>query len=150
MGHIFRRNCDLREFRSRVRWLSLVWEFRIPIRCVITPLWSPPNPLSQVISLISRISSDLPLLSQLHPPSLPSSSTTQPSSQNTKLRHPSLSLCMRWSTVNTQNSIRWVLHTPHTASSQQLLSSTPSQSHLSADHVVLNSLHSHNSELTNE
>jgi hypothetical protein len=54
------------------------------------------------------------------------------------------------STVYTEYSITWVLHTPCTALSEDRLSPAPSQSYLSADPVVLNSLHWHNYELTNE
>jgi len=55
------------------------------------------------------------------------------------------------STAYTEYSIYWVIHTPRTASSQDRLSPTPKPvSHPSADHVVLNSLHSHNYKLTNE
>jgi len=55
------------------------------------------------------------------------------------------------STAYTEYSIHWVLHTPCTAWSQDRLSPTPQPiSHLSADHVVLSSLHLHNYESTNE
>jgi len=78
---------------------------------------------------------DFPYLhhSYCHPPSLSLSSTTLPSSQNTKLSHPSLSLLAMiasWhqvqytsSTTKTKYSIHPVQHTPSTASSQDFMSS---------------------------
>jgi len=57
------------------------------------------------------------------------------------------------STAYTEYCIHRVLHTLSTASSEDWMSPAPSQSlisHLSADLVVLNSLHSHNYELTIE
>jgi len=81
---------------------------------------------------------------------------------------------MPWSRVNTEYIIHRVQHTPSTAYTEYSIHrstayteeqhtpstaytvyciiprSTVSRSHLSADHVVLNSLHSHNHELTNQ
>jgi len=118
----------LREFRVRVNCPSPIWQVRVPIRRVITPIQGLPNPIRQVVPLISHIRSYPPYHSQLHPPSLSFSSTTQPSSQNTKLSHSSLSLhaiIMYWHRVQ---------HTPSTASTQDCMSS----------------LHSHDYELTPE
>jgi len=73
--------------------------------------------MRQVVPLISHIRSYPPYHSHLHPPSLSFSSTTQPSSQNTMLSHPSLSLhdmILSWHRVQ---------HTPSTASTQDCLSS---------------------------
>ena len=71
-----------------------------------------------------------------------------------------LYLSMPRSRVNTEYSIHRVQHTPCTAYTEYCIHhvinprSTVSRSlpvsHLSADHVVLNSLHSHNYKLTNE
>jgi len=116
----------LKEFPVRVNWPSLIRQERVPIRRELTPRRGLPNPIRQVVPLISHIRSYPPYHSDLHPPSLSFSSTTQPSSQNTKLSHPSLSLhvvIMSWHRVQ---------HTPSTASTQDCLSS----------------LHSHDYELT--
>jgi len=102
----------LREFRVRVDWRSPIREVRVPIRRVITPIWGLPNPITQVVLLISHIHSYPPYYSHLHPPSLSFPSITQPSSQNTKLGHPSLSLhdtIMSWHRGH---------HTPSTASTE--------------------------------
>ena len=99
----------LREFRVLVNWPSPIWQVRVPIRRELTPIRGLPNPIRQVVPLISHIRSYPPYRSHLHPPSLSFSSTTQPSSQNTNLYHPSLSLhaiIMSWHQVQ---------HTPSTA-----------------------------------
>jgi len=134
----------LREIRVRVNWPSPIRQVRVPIRRVITPIGGLANPITQVVPLISHICSYPPYHSHLHPPSLSFSSTTQPSSQNTKLGHPSLSLhdmIMSWhrvqhtpSTAYTEYSLHRVQHPPSTASTQDCLSS----------------LHSHDYELTPE
>jgi len=98
------------------------------IQSVITPIQGLPNPIRQVVPLISHIRSYPPHRSHLHPPSLSFSSTSQPSSQNTKLSHPSLSL---HGMIMSRHRVQ---HTPSTASAQYCLSS----------------LHSHNYELTLE
>jgi len=118
----------LREFRVQVNWPFPMRQVRVPIRRELTLIRGLRNPIRQVIPLISHIRSYPPYHSHLHPPSLSSSSTTHPSSQNTKLSHPTLSLhdmIMSWHRV---------LHTPSTASTQDCLSS----------------LHSHDYELTPE
>ena len=118
----------LREFRVRVIWPSLIWQVRVPIRPELTPIQGVPNPIRQIVPLISHIRSYPPYHSYLHPLSLSFSSTTPPSLQNTMLSHPSLSLhemIMSWHRVQ---------HTPSRASTQDCLSS----------------LHSHDYELTPE
>jgi len=128
MGQIMMRNWDLRDVRVRVNLPSPIRQVRVPIRCVITPIYGLSNPIRQVVPLISHIRSYPPHRSHLHPPSLSFSSTSQPSSQNTKFSHPSQSLhgmIMSWHRVQ---------HTPSTASTQDCLSS----------------LHSHDYELTPE
>jgi len=92
MGQIILRNWDVREFRGQVDIPSQIWQVRVPIWCVITPIRGLPNPIRQVVPLISHIHSYPPHCSHLHPPSLSFSSITLPSSQDTKLSHPSLSL----------------------------------------------------------
>jgi len=108
----------LREFCVGVNWPSLIREVRVPIRWVITPVCGLPNPIRQVVPLISHIRSYPPYHSHHNPPSLSFSCTTQPSSQNTKLSHPSPSLhdmIMSWqrlqhtpSTAYTDYCIHWV------------------------------------------
>jgi len=118
----------LRKFRVRINWTSPIWQARVPIRRELTPIRGLPNPIRQVVPRISHVRSYPPYHPHLHPPSLSFSSTTQPSSQNTKLSHLSLSLhdmIMGWHRVQ---------HTPSTASTQDCLSS----------------LHSHDYELTPE
>jgi len=118
----------LREFCVRVNWPCPIRQVRVPIQLELTPISGHRNPIRQVVPLISLFRSYPPYHSHLHPPSLSFSSTTQPSLQNTKLSHPSLSLhdmIMSWHRVQ---------HTPSTASTQDCLSS----------------LHSHDYELTPE
>jgi len=115
MGKIIMRNWDLREFPVRVNWVSPIRQAWVLIRCVITPIGGLPNPIRQVVPLISHICLYPPHQSHLHPPSLSFSSTTQPSSQNTKLSHPSLSLhamimSWHWSTAYSEYSIHQVEH----------------------------------------
>ena len=81
-----------REFRVRVNWPSPIRQVQVPIRQVITLIRGLLNPISQVVLLISHSRSYPPNCSHLHSPSLSFSSTTLPSSQNTKLSHPSLSV----------------------------------------------------------
>ena len=92
MGEIIMRNWDLREFRVQVNLPSRIRQVRVSIRLVITPIQGLPNPIRQVVPLMSLVRSYPPYRSHLHPPSLSFSSTPLPSSQNTKLSHPSLSL----------------------------------------------------------
>jgi len=127
---------------------------------VITPIQARSNPIRQVVPLISHIRLYPPHHSQLHPPSHSFSSTTQPSSQNTKLTNFSQSLhgmimsqhqvqhtltivCTEYSILRVQHtlstafskySILQVQHTPSTASTQHCVST----------------LHSHDYKLTPE
>jgi len=115
MGKNIMRNWVLREFRVQVDWPSPIWQLWDPIRHVITPIRGLPNSIRHVIPLISHICLYLPHHSHLHPPSLSFSSTTQASSQNTKLSHPSLSLhamimSWHWSTAYTEYRICRVQH----------------------------------------
>ena len=127
-GGTHHEKLGFREFRVRVNWPSPIRQVRVPILRVITPIRDLPNPIRQVVPRMSHIQLYPPYQSHLHLPSLTFSSTTQPSPQNTKLCHPSLSLhdmIMSW---------HWVQHTPSTASTQDCLSY----------------LHSHDYELTPE
>jgi len=109
MGEMIMRHWNLREFRVWVNLPSPIQQVQLPIRLEITPIRGLPNPIRQVVPQISHIRSYPPHRSHLHPPSLSFSSTTQPSSQNTKLNHPSLSLhAMIMSSHRVQ-------HTPSTA-----------------------------------
>ena len=119
------RNWDFRDFRARVNLRSPRRQVQVLIWGRITPIRGLPNPIRHVIPLISHIHSYPPHDSHLHPISLSSSSKTQPSSQNTKLSHPSLSfhamiMSSHWvqhtpSTAYTEYSIYRVQHTPSTA-----------------------------------
>jgi len=101
--------------------------------------------------------------------SLSVSSWTQPSPMNTKFSYPSVSLhamIKSWhqvqhtpSTAYTDYSIHWVQHTSSTAYTEYCIDCIlhhPKiyylllRASLSADLAVLNSLHSHNCELTNQ
>jgi len=84
-------------------------QVQVPIQHIITPIWGLPNPIRQVVPLISHIRADPPHRSHLHPPSLSCSSKSQPSSQNTKLSHPSL--CLHGMIMSSHR----VQHTPSTA-----------------------------------
>jgi len=86
------RNWDLREFRVQVYLPSPIRQVQVPIRRVIRLIRGLLNPIRQVVLLISHSRSYRPYRSHLHPTSLSFSSTTLPSSQNTKLIHPSLYL----------------------------------------------------------
>jgi len=117
MGEIFRRNCDLREFRVRVNWQSPIRQVRVPIRWVITPIRGLLNPIRQVVPLISHSQLYPPYRSHLLPPSLSSLSTTLPSSQEHKVESfLSISPChhheLTLSAAYTQYSIHRVQCTP--------------------------------------
>jgi len=122
MGQIIMGNWYVIEFRVRVNLPSPIWQVWVPIWRVLTPIRGLPNPIRQVVPLNSHTPSYPPHRSHLHPPSLSFSSTSQPSSQNTKLSQPSLSLhCMikSWhrvqntpSTAYTKYSIHRVQHPP--------------------------------------
>jgi len=99
-----------------------IQQVRVPIRHLITSIQGFPNPIRQVVPVISHIRAYPPHRSHLHPSSLCFSSTTLLSSQNTMRSHPSLSLnvmIMSWhqvqhtpSTAYTDNSIHQIHHTP--------------------------------------
>jgi hypothetical protein len=120
MGEIIMRKWDLREIRVGVNLPYPIVQVWVLNGCVNTPIWGHPNPIRQVVPLITHLWSHPPYHSDLHPPSLPFSSTTPLSSQNTKLSHPFLShLIMIFS---------WhrVLHKPSTAYTEY---SSPSTAH---------------------
>jgi len=116
------RNWDLREFRVRVHSTSLIWQVRVQIRRVITPIRGHSNPMRQVVPRISHIRLYPPHRSHQHPSSVSFFSTTLLSSQNTELIHPDLSRdvsimsCHRVqhtpSTAYTESSIHRVQHPP--------------------------------------
>jgi len=117
IGGNYHGKLGLREFRVRVNWPSPIRQVRVPIWRELTPIRGLPNPIRQVVPLVSHIRSYPPYHSHSHPPSPSFSSTTQPSAQNTKFSHPSLSLhdmIMSWHRVQ---------HTPSTASTEDCLSS---------------------------
>jgi len=76
----------LRELRVEVNWPSPIRQVPVPIRRVITPIRGLLNRFRQVVLLISHSLSYAPYRSHLHPPSLPLSSTTLPSSQEHKVK----------------------------------------------------------------
>jgi len=124
-GAFHNEKLEIREFSVRVNIPSPIQHVQVLIRCVITPIEGLPNPIRQVVPLISHIRSYPPHCSHLHPPSLSIFSTTLISSQNTKLSYPSLSLYgiimsghrvqHTPSTAYTEYSIHRVQHTPSTA-----------------------------------
>ena len=128
MGEIIRRDLDIREYWVGANLLSPIQQVRVSIQPEITLMRGLSNPIRQVVALISHIRSYPLHCSHLHHPSLSLSSTTLPSSQNTKLSHPSLShhaLIISWHRVQayTKYNIHWVHHTPTTVSTQYCLSS---------------------------
>jgi len=138
MGEIIMRNWDLREYRVRHNWRSLIRQVRVPIRRELTPIWCLPNPISQVVPLISHIRLYPPYHSHLHPPSL---FLVHNSTIIAEYKVKSSLSISPWhdheltpSTAYTEYSIHCVQHTPSTASTQDCLSS----------------LHSHDYELTTE
>jgi len=117
MREIIMRNWDLREFRVRVNWPSSIRQVRVPIRREITPIQGLPNPIRQVVPLISHSHSYPPYHSHLHPRSLSFSSTTLPSSQEHKVKSSlSISPChhheLTLSAAYTKYSIHRVQRTP--------------------------------------
>jgi hypothetical protein len=112
MREIIVRNWDLREFHVWVNLPSLIQPVQVPIRHVITRLQGLPNPIRQVVPLISHIRLYSTLRFDLHPPSLSFSSTTPSSLHNTKWSYPALSvyvIIMSW---------HWVQHIQSTASTE--------------------------------
>jgi len=128
MREIIMRTRELREFHAQGNLPSPIRQVRVPIWHALSLTRGLPNPICQVIPLISQMCSYPPHCSHLHPPCLSFSSTTLPSSQNTMLSHPLLShhvVIMSWHRVQ---------HTPSTIST----------------HYCVSSLHSRNYELTPE
>jgi len=109
MAEIIMRNWNLRAFRVRVNLPSPIRQVQVPIWHVITPIQGLPNPIRQVVPLISYFRSYPAHGSHLHPPSLSFPSISLSSSQNTMSSHPSLSLHAMII------SSHWVQHTPSTA-----------------------------------
>jgi len=141
MGDIIWKCCDLKEFRMRVNLPSPIRKVWDPIQHVIPPIQGLPNPIRQVVPLISHIRSYPSHCSHPDPPSPSFSSTTLTSLQNTKLSYPSLSLrvmIMSWHRVHHTPS------TPYTESPIRRVQHTRSTQDRSS------SLHSHNYELTPE
>jgi len=117
MGHIIMRNWDLRELGVRLNLPSPIRQVPVSSLGSITPIWGLPNAIRQVVHLISGIRSYPPHCSIHHPKSPSFSSTTLPSSQNTKSSHRFLSLhamIMSWHRVQafTKYSIHRVQHPP--------------------------------------
>jgi hypothetical protein len=166
MGEIILRNWDIREFPVQVNLPSMIQQVHVPIRRVITPVKALPNRMRKVVPLISHIRSYPPHCYHIHPPSLSLTSPTLTSLQNRKLSYPSLSLHVKITSgprvqhmptrAYTKYSIHQVKHTVSIASTayciipRSAVSCSQPVSHLSADHVVHNSLHSHNHESTDE
>jgi len=63
-------NWDLREFRAQVNLQSPIGQVQVLIQRVITPIWGLPNPIRNVVTLISHIRLYPPYHSHLHPNSL--------------------------------------------------------------------------------
>jgi hypothetical protein len=125
MELIIRRNWDFREFRVRVNQSTPIHQLWIPIWHQIASISDLPNPIRQVVTLISDIRLYPLHGANLHPPFLSFSSTTLPSSQNLKFSNPSLSLYLMmisWQSIHhllstgyTEYRIHQALHTPSTA-----------------------------------
>jgi hypothetical protein len=132
----------------------------VPIMWVISLIRCLPNPIRQVIPMISIIRLYPSHLAHLRHPSHTFTSTTLLSLRKTTREHPSLSLdgvIISWhsvqhtpSTVYTEYSLHWVQHTPNSAYteySKHWVHGTPGTA--STQHC-LSSLHSHENELTPE
>ena len=137
-----------------------IQQVRVLIGGVIRPIRGLPNPIWQVVPLIPHISSYPPHCSHLHLPSLSFLSTTQPSLQNTKLSHPSLSLYVRimsWQRVQhalskayTEYSIHVVQHTPSTAYTEYSIHRVQHILNTAYTKDCLSSHHSHDYQSTTE
>jgi hypothetical protein len=124
MGQIIMRNWDIREYHVQVNSPCAIQQIAVLIQHVISLSWGVPNSIRHVLSLISHIHLYSPHGSHHHPVSYSVSSTTLPSSDDTKLSHSSVSpyvMIMRWhwvqhtpSTAYTEYSIQGVQHTPST------------------------------------
>jgi len=119
---------EFREFGVRVNLPSPIQQVRVLIQRVIRPIRGLPIPIRQDVPLSSHFRSYPPHRSHRHPPSLSVLSTSVPSSQNTNVSHPSVSLhgmIMSWrrvqhtpSTAYTEYNIHRVQHLPSTASTE--------------------------------
>jgi len=117
MGDNIMKHWNLGEFRVRVNSPSSIWQVRVPIRRVITPIWRLLNPTSQVVPQVSQVRSYPPYHSHLYPQSLSFSSTTLPSLQEHKVKLSlSISPChhhqLTPSAAYAECSIHRVQHTP--------------------------------------
>jgi len=117
MGEIIIGNWNLRDFGVRVNLPSPIRLVPILIRWVITPTPGLPNPIRQVVPLISLVCSYPPWRSRLHPPFPSFLSTTLPSLQEHKVMSSlSISPCHHheWTLSAAYNkcSIHRVQHTP--------------------------------------
>jgi len=107
----------IREIRVRVKLPFPIWQVRVPIRRVFRPIRGLLNPIWQAVILIAHSCSEPAYCCHLHPPSLPFSSTTLPSSQEHTVKS---SLCispchhheLTLSAAYTKYSIHRVWHTP--------------------------------------
>ena len=134
---------ELREFRVRLDSSSLISQLRVPIWPVLTPIWGLPNPIRQLIPMISHIRSST-LFSSSFPVSLFLIHNSTIIAEKKVQSSLSISSChdheLTMSTAYAEYNVHWVqhtpraLHTPSTASTQDSLSS----------------LHSHDYELTPE
>jgi len=116
----------LREFCVRVNLPSPIRQVRVLIRRVITLIRGLPNPIGQVVPLISHIRSYPPHHSHLHPPSLSFSSTTSTIIAEHKVMSSlSISPChdheLTPVQAYTQYSIHPVQRTPSTADSRMFV-----------------------------
>jgi len=119
-GGNYHGKLGLREFREGVTWPSPGRRVRVRIRRSITPIRGVLNPIGEAVLLISRSCSYPAYRFHLHPPSLPFSSTTLPSSQEHKDKSSlPISQChlheLTLSAAYTEYSIHRVQHTPSTA-----------------------------------
>ena len=133
MGEIILKNCDLREFGVRVNLPSPIGQVWVLICRVISPIWGLPNPIRQVVPLISHICSYPPHCSHLHPPSLFLIHNSTIIAEHKVKSSLSISPCHDHE-LTLSTSIHQVQHTPNTAYTQDCLSS----------------LHTHDYELTPE
>ena len=70
MGEIIMRDWVIKECHVRAKSPSPIRQEPVPIRRVITPIQGLPNPIGQVVPLISPIRSYLSYCFDLHPPAL--------------------------------------------------------------------------------
>ena len=138
------RNRDLRDIRVRGNLPSPIRQVRVPFRPVITPKRGLPNPISQVVPVISHIRLYPPHRSHLHPPSLSFLYTTSIIITEHKVKSSlSISPCHDHELTPSTCILR-VQHTPSTAYTEYSIHQVPhTQDYLS-------SLHSHDYQFTPE